>query len=42
MGDNRMVSHDSRDSSVGFIAADTIMGKAVFRIYPFEQWGKVE
>ena len=33
MGDNRNLSHDSR--SVGAIAFDQIMGKAVFVSYPF-------
>ncbi len=35
MGDNRNASTDSRDARVGFIRADYILGKALFRIAPF-------
>lgn len=38
MGDNRNHSTDSRDSRVGFIKEDYIMGKALFRIAPFGQF----
>jgi signal peptidase I len=41
MGDNRQNSIDSRDDSVGFIAIDQILGKAVFRLYPFDNIGLV-
>ncbi len=37
MGDNRVVSIDSRE--LGCIDEDTVMGKAVFRLYPFNQIG---
>lgn len=39
MGDNRQNSIDSRDDSVGFISIDQILGKAVFRLYPFDRIG---
>ena len=39
MGDNRNDSKDSR--SIGFIPDEEIMGKAVFRIYPFKSIGSV-
>ena len=39
MGDNRQNSTDSRDSRVGFVPVDTIMGKAVFRLFPFSKIG---
>ena len=39
MGDNRQNSTDSRDGRVGFISMDDVMGKAVFRIFPFNQIG---
>jgi len=39
MGDNRGVSIDSRDSRVGCVPIDTIVGKAVFRLYPFDMIG---
>lgn len=35
-GDNRNNSRDSRDSSVGYISCDDVLGKAVFRFYPFD------
>ena len=39
MGDNRGVSIDSRDSRVGCIPIDLIVGKAFFRLYPFDTIG---
>ena len=39
MGDNRNHSLDSRDSSIGMVDLRQIMGKAVFRLYPFEAAG---
>lgn len=35
MGDNRNHSTDSRDSRIGFIKEEYILGKALFRIAPF-------
>ena len=40
MGDNRNHSTDSRE--IGFINKEDILGKAVFRIYPFDEIGKVK
>ena len=40
IGDNREVSRDSRD--FGPIDVKQVEGKAVFRVYPFNQIGKVE
>lgn len=37
MGDNRVVSVDSRFSEVGFVEKEDIKGKAVLRIYPFTE-----
>ena len=37
MGDNRVVSVDSRYSEVGCITEDQIMGKAVLRLFPFNK-----
>lgn len=37
MGDNRIVSIDSRE--LGCIDEDSVMGKAVLRLYPFNQIG---
>ena len=39
MGDNRSVSLDSRDPSVGTVNEDAIMGKAFIRLYPFSKFG---
>jgi signal peptidase I len=39
LGDNRQSSRDSRDPSVGFIPEDEIIGKAVFRVFPFSGFG---
>jgi len=41
MGDNRRVSKDSRISEVGLVAIDQIVGKAVFRLYPFNEIGRI-
>jgi signal peptidase I len=41
MGDNRNNSLDSRDPSVGMVDERKVFGKVVFRIYPFNQIGKV-
>lgn len=42
MGDNRYHSTDSRDSSVGPINIDSILGKVVIRFLPFDKFGTVE
>lgn len=42
MGDNRQNSIDSRDSSVGYVEEDLIVGKAVFRLYPFNKIGLIK
>ena len=39
MGDNRLVSIDSRDSSIGCVHEDAILGKAFVRLYPFSEIG---
>ena len=39
LGDNRVVSIDSRDPSVGFVDEDLLVGKAVLRLYPFNKIG---
>ena len=41
MGDNRSVSIDSRSAVVGCIVEDQIIGKLIFRVYPFETMGKM-
>lgn len=39
MGDNRQNSVDSRYAQVGLVPIDRIVGKAVFRLYPFNAIG---
>ena len=42
MGDNRSVSVDSRNTSVGCVADEQIVGKIVFCVWPFENFGKIQ
>lgn len=39
MGDNRSVSLDSRDPSVGTVDEEAILGKAFIRLFPFSEFG---
>ena len=39
MGDNRLNSADSRVSQIGFVHEDYIVGKAIFRLFPFASMG---
>lgn len=41
MGDNRSVSIDSRNTSIGCVAEEQIVGKIVFRVWPLSQFGAV-
>ena len=41
MGDNRVSSRDSRDSMIGFVDEDLLIGKAVLRLFPFNKIGSV-
>ena len=44
LGDNRNESLDSRDSSIGnngMIDTRYVIGRAIFRIFPFDEIGKV-
>jgi len=41
MGDNRNNSQDSRFSIVGMIADNKIIGKAEFRVWPFNSFGSI-
>lgn len=40
LGDNRVVSKDSR--TFGLIDCNQVEGKAIFRVYPFNQIGKIK
>jgi len=42
MGDNRNNSHDSRALDVGMVELKYVMGKAIFRLSPFDKFGKIE
>ncbi len=41
MGDNRNNSSDSRVSTIAFVDTRDVMGKAVFRLYPFFKLGAI-
>ena len=41
MGDNRSVSIDSRNTSIGCISEEQIVGKIVYRVWPFGRFGSV-
>lgn len=41
MGDNRAVSVDSRNSAVGCVASEQIVGKIVFRVWPLNKIGPI-
>ena len=42
LGDNREVSKDSREKEIGLLTYDSIIGKAMTKIYPFNDVGKVK
>lgn len=42
MGDQRSTSVDSRNTAVGCVAQEQIVGKIIFRIWPLERLGAVE
>ena len=42
MGDHRSVSVDSRNSQVGCIAQEQIVGKVVYCVWPFSSFGAIE
>ena len=41
MGDHRGVSIDSRNTAVGCVADEQIVGKIIFRVWPLNRFGKV-
>ena len=41
MGDHRSVSIDSRNTAVGCVAEEQIVGKIVFRVWPLKNFGAV-
>lgn len=42
MGDNRNGSLDSRDELIGQIDKHYVIGRAVFRLFPFQSFGKID
>lgn len=42
MGDNRNGSTDSRDSRLGFVSVDDVVGKVALRLSPFDKFGTVD
>lgn len=42
LGDNRLVSKDSRSAEVGFIKVESIVGKVIFRLSPFDEFGFID
>lgn len=42
MGDNRNASSDSRRTSIGAIAKADLVGKVIFRLYPFDSFGPIQ
>ena len=41
MGDHRETSIDSRNSSVGCVGEDAVVGKIIFRVWPIRSIGPV-
>ena len=41
MGDHRAVSIDSRSTAIGCVSSEQIVGKIIFRIWPFKDFGPV-
>lgn len=42
MGDHRSTSVDSRNTAVGFVAQEQVVGKIIFRIWPLNRMGFVK
>ena len=42
MGDHRSTSVDSRNTAVGCVAEEQIVGKIVFRVWPLADFGVVD
>ncbi len=41
MGDDRAISLDSRTTAVGAISKEQVLGRVVFRVWPFKEFGAV-
>ena len=42
LGDHRNISQDSRNTSVGCISREQIVGRLLFKVWPFAQAGKIK
>ena len=42
MGDHRSISVDSRNTAVGCVASEQIVGRIVFRVWPLKRLGTVK
>ncbi len=42
LGDNRSISIDSRNTVVGSVADEQIVGKVVFRVWPLKSFGEIK
>ena len=42
LGDHRATSVDSRNTAVGCVSQEQIVGKIVFRVWPFSRFGSIE
>ena len=42
MGDHRSTSVDSRHTEIGCVSEEQIVGKIVFRVFPFREFGKMK
>ena len=41
MGDNRNGSRDSRSTTIGTVKEEYIVGRTLFRFFPFDRFGKI-
>ena len=41
LGDQREVSIDSRNTEIGCVSQDDLVGKIVFRVWPLNKFGKI-
>ena len=42
MGDHRSISVDSRNTALGCVAEEQIVGKLIFRVWPLDGFGKID
>lgn len=42
MGDHRSTSSDSRNTAVGCVAQEQVVGKIIFRVWPLERWSTIQ